>query len=211
MLNCSRYIDPQRTIWGILFFGAVALPQIGTAQQVTAPAPDVFADLSYRHIGPVGNRVSAVAGVPGDPDTYFFGSASGGVFRSTDGGHQWSPVFDDQPVGSIGSIAIAPSDRNVVWVGTGESHIRSNVSIGNGIYRSTDGGDTWEHKGLDLTGRIARLAVHPDDPDVVYAAALETVERAGNTYSSSTRIRVRRKSSWTRTTRGSSSRPRGRC
>ena len=172
MRSCPRYIRPQSTTWGILFFGALAFPGASTAQQVTAPAPDVFAALSYRHIGPVGNRVSAVAGVPGDPDTYFFGSASGGVFRSTDGGHQWSPVFDDQPVASIGSIAIAPSDRNVVWVGTGEAHIRSNVSIGNGIYRSTDGGDTWEHKGLDLTGRIARIVVHPGDPDVVYAAAL---------------------------------------
>ena len=170
MRSCSRYIRPQCTVWGILIFGAVAMPGTGSSQLVTAPAPDVFADLSYRHIGPVGNRVSAVTGVPGDANTYYFGSASGGVFRSTDGGHQWTPVFDDQPVGSIGSIAIAPSDHNVVWAG--ESHIRSNVSIGNGIYRSTDGGDTWEHKGLELTGRIARLAVHPDNPDVVYAAAL---------------------------------------
>ena len=140
------------------------------ASQVTSS--DFLAGLPYRHIGPVGNRVSAVTGVPGDPNTYYFGAASGGVFRSTDGGHQWTPIFDEQDAASIGAIAIAPSADNVVWVGTGEPFIRSNVSIGDGVYRSTDGGTTWEHKGLSATGRIGRLIVHPTDPDIVYAAAL---------------------------------------
>ncbi len=142
----------------------------GAASQVTQS--DIFSALPYRHIGPVGNRVSAVTGVPGDPNTYYFGAASGGVFRSTDGGHHWTPIFDDEDVASIGAIAIAPSADSVIWVGTGEAFIRSNVSIGNGVYRSTDRGDTWEHKGLSTTGRIGRVVVHPTDPDVVYVAAL---------------------------------------
>ena len=151
----------------VVFFTSTVSP---AASQVTAP--DVFSALPYRHIGPVGNRVTAVTGVPGDPNTYYFGAASGGVFRSTDGGHHWTPIFDEQDVASIGAIAIAPSDDNVIWVGTGEAFIRSNISIGDGIYRSTDGGNTWEHKGLQASGRIARVVVNPTDPDIVYAAAL---------------------------------------
>ena len=116
--------------------------------------------------------MSAVTGVPGDPNTYYFGAASGGVFRSTDAGHHWTPIFDEQDAASIGAIAIAPSADNVIWVGTGEAFIRSNVSIGDGVYKSTDAGTTWEHKGLSATGRIGRVIIHPTDPDIVYAAAL---------------------------------------
>ncbi|MEM6796521.1 MAG: hypothetical protein AAF725_21290, partial [Acidobacteriota bacterium] len=130
------------------------------------------AAVSARHIGPLGNRVSAVVGVAGDPNTYFAGAASGGVFKSSDGGHSWRPTFDDTPAFSIGSLAVSPSDPNVVWASTGEPFIRSNVSMGDGIYRSTDGGESWENRGLPLSGRIGRLAVHPEDPQVVWAAAL---------------------------------------
>jgi photosystem II stability/assembly factor-like uncharacterized protein len=146
---------------------SVARPQ--DASQLTG---EFFNQLEYRHIGPVGNRVSAVVGVPGDPNTYYFGSASGGVFKSVDGGVHWEPVFDDQPAASIGALAIDPVNPNVVWAGTGEAHIRSNVSIGNGIYKSTDGGKTWSHMGLDRTGRISRIVIHRSDPEVVFAAAL---------------------------------------
>jgi photosystem II stability/assembly factor-like uncharacterized protein len=142
------------------------------AQQVEQMSEGMFDQLEYRHIGPVGNRVSAVVGVPGDPNIYYFGSASGGVFKSVDGGVHWEPVFDDQPAASIGAIAIDPINPNVVWVGTGEAHIRSNVSIGNGVYKSTDGGKTWTHLGLEATGRISRIRVHPTNPDVVFVAAL---------------------------------------
>ena len=134
--------------------------------------PDLFAPLAYRHIGPVGNRVIAVAGIPGDPHVYYVGAASGGIFKTADGGATWRPVFDGQDVSSVGSIAIAPSDTNVVWAGTGETFIRSNISHGNGIYKSTDAGKTWTRMGLEKTGRIGRIIVDPRDPDVVLAAAM---------------------------------------
>jgi len=113
-----------------------------------------------------------VAGVPGDPSVIYAGAASGGLFKTTDAGLHWQPLFDNQNVASIGAIAVAPSNPNVVWVGTGEPFIRGNVSIGNGIYRTTDAGKTWTHMGLDNTGRIARVVIDPANPDVVYAAAL---------------------------------------
>jgi len=150
-------------------------PPRAQPQPVTPPgAADTatFAQLKYRYIGPVGNRVSAVAGVVSDPSVYYAGAASGGVWKTTDGGVHWQPIFDDQPVQSIGALAVAPSDPNVVWAGTGEAWIRSHISIGNGIYKSTDAGKTWQHMGLDNTGRIARIVVHPGNPDVVYVAAL---------------------------------------
>ena len=137
-----------------------------------AQAPDVYASLKFRYIGPVGNRIIAVAGVPGDVNVYYAGAASGGIFKTTDSGAHWSAIFDDQPVSSIGSLAVAPSDPNVIWAGTGEAFIRSNISIGNGIYRSTDAGRTWARRGLDATARIGRIVVDPRDPDVALACAL---------------------------------------
>ncbi len=133
--------------------------------------PAQYAELDYRFIGPEGNRVISVAGIPGDPRIYYAGAASGGIFKSTDGGTHWEPIFDDQSVSSIGSLAVALSDPNVIWAGTGETSIRSNVSIGNGIYKSTDSGAAWQHMGLEATGRIGRVIIHPTNPDVVYAAA----------------------------------------
>ncbi|MEM9315042.1 MAG: sialidase, partial [Pseudomonadota bacterium] len=128
--------------------------------------------LKFRHIGPIGNRVISVTGIPGDPMTYYVGAASGGIWKTMDGGLNWKPVFDGQRVHSIGAIALAPSDPEIVYAGTGESYIRSNVSIGNGVWKTTDGGASWEHLGLENTGRISRVVVHPSDPDVVYVAAL---------------------------------------
>jgi photosystem II stability/assembly factor-like uncharacterized protein len=142
--------------------------------QTRAPAiaPDAYRQLKFRYIGPVGNRVIAVAGVPADPNVYYVGAASGGMFKTVDNGAHWDPIFDGEPVSSIGSVAVAPSDPNVVWAGTGEAFIRSNISIGNGIYKSTDAGKTWSHAGLDATGRIGRVVIDPRDPDVVFACAL---------------------------------------
>jgi photosystem II stability/assembly factor-like uncharacterized protein len=132
---------------------------------------DVLGMLRYRYIGPVGNRTTAVVGVPGQPNIYFVGAASGGIFKTTDGGTHWAPIFDDQPVSSIGSLAVAPSDPNVIWAGTGEAWIRSHISVGNGIYKSTDAGKTWTNVGLEKTGRIGRIVIDPRNPDIVLACA----------------------------------------
>jgi photosystem II stability/assembly factor-like uncharacterized protein len=138
-----------------------------------ATLPDgLFDRLDFRQIGPVGNRVPAVVGVPGDANTYYVGAASGGIWKSGDGGHSWKPIFDAMKVASIGALAVAPSDPNVIWAGTGEAFLRSNVSIGDGVYRSTDAGANWTRVGLEKTGRIGRIVVHPDDPDVAWVAAL---------------------------------------
>ena len=148
---------------------AAATP--ATAAQI---APAAYNALSWRHIGPEGNRFSAATGIPGDPNTYYVGAASGGIYKTSDAGVHWVSVFDDQPVQSIGSLAVAQSDRNIVWAGTGEAHIRSHISIGQGIYKSTDAGKTWTSMGLEKTGRIARIVVHPTNPDIVLACALGT-------------------------------------
>ena len=144
-------------------------PRPSFGQEVKA---DLFKQLKYRHIGPVGNRVIAVVGVPGKTNICYAGAASGGIFKSVDGGINWKPIFDKQPVSSVGSLAIAPSDPNVVWAGTGESFIRSNISHGNGIYKSTDAGKTWKHMGLEKTGRIGHVLIDPRNPDIVFAAAM---------------------------------------
>src|SRR3989454_3826566 len=149
-------------------------PPRAQPQPVTPPgAADTatFAQLKYRYIGPVGNRVSAVAGVVSDPSVYYAGAASGGVWKTTDGGVHWQPMFDDQPVQPNGALAVAPSDPNVVWAGTGEAWIRSHISIGNGIYKSTDAGKTWTQMGLEKTGRIGRVIVDPNDPNTGCACA----------------------------------------
>jgi photosystem II stability/assembly factor-like uncharacterized protein len=159
-------------VLALLLLGAMPTSVLAQEEAEKEEEVDLFGQLKYRHIGPVGNRVSAVVGVPGDPNMYYFGSASGGAFKTTDGGVHWKPIFDDQPVSSIGSMAIAPSDPNVIWVGTGEAKIRSNISVGNGIYKSTDAGKTFAHMGLEKTGRIGRIVIHPENPDIVLAAAL---------------------------------------
>jgi photosystem II stability/assembly factor-like uncharacterized protein len=141
-------------------------------QQPQEEAKDILGALRWRYIGPVGNRTTSVAGVPGQPNIYYVGAASGGIWKTTDGGTHWAPVFEDQPVSSIGSLAVAPSDPNVVWAGTGEAWIRSHISVGAGIYRSTDAGKTWNLMGLEKTGRIGRVVVDPKDPNTVCACAL---------------------------------------
>ena len=144
------------------------------AQRGRGPAPDASHAFRFRFVGPIaGNRVAAVAGVAGDINTYYAGAASGGIFKSVDGGHGWTPIFDNEPVAAIGALAVAPSDPSVVWAGTGEAWaIRDSDVMGDGVYKSTDAGKTWTHMGLDETGRIGRVLVHPKNPDVVYVCAL---------------------------------------
>ena len=136
------------------------------------PTPEQYSRLHWRSIGPEGNRFSAAAGIAGDPYTYYVGAASGGIWKTTDGGTNWAPIFDGHPVQSIGSLAVAPSNPNIVWAGTGEGKIRSHISQGQGIYKSMDAGKTWTLMGLEQTSRIPRLIVHPKDPDTVLACAL---------------------------------------
>lgn len=156
--------------------GLVALAVIGAwvcADELGRPGiPPEFKGLKYRSIGPAaGGRVCRAAGVPGDPLVYYAATASGGVWKSVDGGVTWKPIFDDQPASSAGSLAVAPSDPNVVYVGTGEANIRGNVVSGNGIYKSTDGGKTWKHV-WKQEGQIGTMIVHPTNPDVAFAAVL---------------------------------------
>ncbi|NNF33957.1 MAG: sialidase, partial [Saprospiraceae bacterium] len=153
----------------MLITAFIIIPQEGDSQKLEKEHLD---QLKFRHIGPIGNRINSVSGVPGDPLTYVVGAASGGVWKTVDGGLNWMPIFDKQEVHAIGSLTICPSDPQIIYVGTGESFIRSNVSIGNGMYKSTDGGESWSHIGLENTGRISRVIVHPENPDIVYVAAL---------------------------------------
>src|SRR5437764_4798761 len=135
--------------------------------------PALVKGLRYRMVGPNrGGRSTAVTGVPSQPATFYMGVASGGVWKTTDAGQTWFPISDGKiPVGSIGAIEVAPSDPSVIYVGTGSDDIRSNVSIGRGVYKSIDGGQTWSFVGLRDVGQIGAIRVHPTNPDIVYVSA----------------------------------------
>ena len=135
--------------------------------------------LRWRMIGPFrGGRVNAVSGVVGQPDTFYFGSVGGGLWKSTNAGRTWTPIFDATDVASIGAIGVAPSDPNVIYVGTGEPDMRDSIAYGNGLYKSTDAGKTWRHLGLENTKQIGRIIVDPKNPNTVIVAAM------GNAYMS---------------------------
>jgi photosystem II stability/assembly factor-like uncharacterized protein len=148
--------------------GAAAQPQRPPEADATVEPP------RFRYMGPPSaGRIAAVAGIPNDPNTYYAGAASGGVWKTVDGGKTFEPIFDAQNVQAIGALAIAPSDPNTIWAGTGEAWvIRPSDVMGDGIYKSTDAGKTWNNVGLVDTGRIGRVIVHPTNPNVVYACAL---------------------------------------
>lgn len=155
------------------------------AQQL-APLPQypgsLLAGFRWRDVGPMrGGRTYAVAGHASQPDTFYSGSVGGGVWKTENSGRTWFPISDEGiPIGSIGAIAVAPSDPNVVYVGTGEPDIRSQISYGIGVFKSTDAGKTWTHIGLDDTRQIARIVVDNRDPRRVYVAALGHVYDANN-------------------------------
>ncbi len=153
--------------------GLVAL-SLGMPVSAAGYDPALFSALHWRSIGPHrGGRVTAVAGVPGQPLVYYFGATGGGVWKTEDAGLSWRPVSDGFfKTGSVGAVAVAVADPNVVYAGMGEACIRSNFSHGDGMYRSTDAGRTWSHLGLDKTRQIGRIRVDPRDPDRVYVAAL---------------------------------------
>ncbi|HEX5603180.1 MAG TPA: hypothetical protein VFX63_11540, partial [Pyrinomonadaceae bacterium] len=135
--------------------------------------PALFNGLRYRLVGPArGGRVTTVTGVPSQPKTFYMGVASGGLFKTTDSGATWTPITDGKvPLGSTGSVAVADSDPNVIYLGTGSDGVRSNVSTGRGIYKSTDGGQTWKFSGLYNAGQIGAVRIHPTNPDIVWVAA----------------------------------------
>jgi photosystem II stability/assembly factor-like uncharacterized protein len=162
----------------ILRFAALALLLLpGTALAAGSVDPDLLAGLKARSIGPaaMSGRVAAVDVVASNPDVIYVGAAAGGVWKSVNGGLTWTPLFDDQPVTSIGAIAVNQANPDIVWVGTGEGNPRNSVSIGDGVYRSLDGGRTWTHLGLEATEHIYRIALHPSDPNVAWVAALGQV------------------------------------
>src|SRR5438128_7710823 len=143
----------------------------------TAAVPqgaDSLNSLKFRNLGPSvgGGRVTAVAGIPGDPNTYYVGAAAGGVWKTADGGNSWDAVFADQPAASIGAVALAPSNPNLVWVGSGEANLRNDLVDGRGVFFSPDAGKTWQFKGLDDVGQVSRIVIDPTNPDIVLVAAI---------------------------------------
>ncbi len=146
----------------------------GVLRAMAGPQPaSLFSGLHWRMLGPFrGGRVDAVSGVVGRPNEFYFGAVNGGVWKTIDAGRVWEPVFDSQPVASIGALAVAPSAPDVVYVGSGESTLRDSVGYGNGMYKSTDAGKSWTHLGLDKTQHIGKVAVHPHDPNTVFVAAI---------------------------------------
>lgn len=149
-------------------------PETKDAAAPDAKPKDPLENFGFRNLGPAagGGRVSAAVGIPGQPNVYYIGAAAGGVFKTIDGGLSWKPIFEKEAVASIGAIALAPSNPNLVWVGTGESNIRNDVSTGKGVYLSTDAGSTWRFMGLKNVGQIANIIVDPTNSNIVFVGAI---------------------------------------
>src|SRR5205085_7157102 len=132
----------------------------------------IVKQLHFREIGPasMGGRIDDFAVVESNPDIIYVGTAAGGVFKTTNGGVTWEPIFDDQPTSTIGDVTVAPSDPSIVWVGSGEANNRQSSSWGNGVYKSTDAGKSWQHMGLDASMHIGRVVIAPHDPNILYVA-----------------------------------------
>ncbi len=153
--------------------GIAAACILGSAARAQQYDEAKLQGLKWRLIGPFrGGRTLAVTGIPGNPDVFYFGAVSGGVWKTTNAGITWDPIFDKEPISSIGAIAVAESDPNVIYVGTGEACIRGNISYGDGVYKSVDAGKTWTNVGLRDTRQIGALIIDPHNPDVVFVAAL---------------------------------------
>jgi photosystem II stability/assembly factor-like uncharacterized protein len=157
-------------VFVIAFGGWSVMASAGNAQEFDAK---LFQELRWRSIGPArGGRALAVTGVRGQLEVFYFGAVGGGVWRTNDAGRTWKPMFDSQGIASIGAIAVAPSNPQILYVGTGEADMRSDIAYGNGMYKSSDGGLTWAHIGLEDSRQIARILVDPRNPDKIFVAAL---------------------------------------
>jgi hypothetical protein len=165
----------------LLFASASVHAQRGRGG-LAAPAdggPNGLGALHFRPLGPEGNRIASVTGVPGDPLTVYIGAADGGIWKTSDAGINWRPVFDDKDVSAVGALAVAPSAHDTVWAGTGEPWlIRPYYTLGDGVYKSTDAGRTWRHMGLNATGHVARIVIDPRDANSVYVCAIGQAFRA---------------------------------
>src|SRR5229473_61274 len=167
-----RFVFLFRFARNAAFFAAatIFIAGIAAAQQVPE---QFFSEMRWRMIGSFrAGKVNAVAGVPGNPGVYYFGADGGGVWKTTDGGTVWKPIFDKEAIASIGAMALAPSNAKIIYVGTGVNTIFSDSSYGDGVYKSTDGGENWQHVGLEDTRHIGRILINPRDPDVVLVAAM---------------------------------------
>src|SRR3954470_22050651 len=152
--------------WTLLF----ALPLLASSATFD---PKLFQELRWRSIGPQrGGRTKSAAGVASQPNVFYIGVCNGGVWKTTDYGRTWNPIFDDQPTGSIGAVAVAPSNPNIIYVGSGEGLQRPDLSTGDGVYKSTDAGKTWTHLGLRDGQQIPQIAVDPRNPDKLFVAVL---------------------------------------
>ena len=152
---------------------ALAWSAAGRVDGQSAMNPNLYSGLKWRMLGPFrGGRVDAVSGVRGRPNEFYFGAVNGGVWKTVDAGRIWVPIFDSQPVASIGALAVSSSEPNTIYVGTGESTLRDSVGYGNGMYKSTDAGKTWTHIGLENTQHIGRVAIDPKNANVVFVAAI---------------------------------------
>jgi len=167
MIRNARHLIAS--VFAAIIFVLAATP----SGQQSGLDPSLYGGLHWRMIGPFrGGRVDAVSGVPGRPYEFYFGHVNGGVWKTVNAGRTWVPVFDGQPVASIGAIAVAQTNPDIVYVGTGESTLRDSNGYGNGVYKSTDAGRTWTHLGLDLTHHIGRVAIDPKNADIAYVAAI---------------------------------------
>ncbi len=185
MLIATTKLRPSLFAFALLLcffaFNQAQIPSRSSATMRTA-SPDtaspgvdesLFRAMRWRQVGPFrGGRVLAVTGVPGEPNVFYFGGASSGVWKTVDAGANWTPIFDHESIASIGAIAVAPSDHNIIYVGSGEACIRGNITYGNGVYKTIDGGRTWRNIGLRDTRHIGAVIVDPKNPNIVFVAAL---------------------------------------
>ncbi len=182
MIRDYRIPSPVVLVYSCVVTFLLAL--LGNAQvvlgQQDSAVPEFYQNLEFRSIGPAvtGGRIHDVEALDDDPSTVYVATASGGLWKTVNSGTTWEPIFNDKPVSTFGDLAIAPSNTDIIWAGTGEQNNRQSTSWGNGIYRSKDAGKSWTHLGLEKTRHIGRVQVHPEDPDVAYVAALGNLWKA---------------------------------